>query len=168
MQSFVFQNGNGDKEWQWRVSLHGRTIPTVLVGNWQKIRDLTWMYDKHGDQDKSKSMSQKFQLTTCSTTRWWPTSTSCLVPSVSSSSHMYQRFDSHFYLNCNILLICYVIRHHSTPVTCAFWKVTCGRLRPNFFTVCNLTWSEINCTEDTRPLYITDYHCNGNLTVIPY
>jgi len=96
--SIKVKNGNGDKEWQWRVSLHGRTIPTVLYNTL-----MTYL---------------------------------------------------NFLLGAfSVILITYVS------------KVTCGRLRPNFFTVCNLTWSEINCTEDTRPLYITDYHCNGNSTI---
>ena len=39
-----------------------------------------------------------------------------------------------------------------------------GRLRPNFLDVCQPAWGDFDCsTEDGRPIYVTEYACQGNL-----
>ena len=39
-----------------------------------------------------------------------------------------------------------------------------GRLRPNFLDVCQPAWGDFDCsTEDGRPIYVTEYKCQGNL-----
>jgi len=40
-------------------------------------------------------------------------------------------------------------------------KYTIGRLRPNFFAMCNLDWSTVDCGNQTHPLFVTDYTCPG-------
>jgi phosphatidate phosphatase len=41
-------------------------------------------------------------------------------------------------------------------------KYAAGRLRPNFFAVCNPDFSKLNCTTGFHKNFITNYECTGD------
>ena len=74
--------------------------------------------------------------------------------------------------------LCYVLVHHAIDlakfsdeiyvIVVIFNNLTpqfpIGRLRPNFLDVCQPAWGDLECaTEDGRPIYVTEYACQGNL-----